>query len=109
MLEPRLFHDVETAVSSFFSELRSVLDSLGTTVNEASFEETKQQRIEFIDTEQFDLRENGLLLRQRTLLAKKKTVELTLKCRSPDFCLPVAFRETAEQHQARKVLLSHSV
>lgn len=110
MLEPLLFRELETAVASFSSEFRSLLAFVETTIDDAMFIEAKKQRIEFIDSEHHTLRDHGLLLRQRTLLSKKKAaVELTLKCRSPDFCLPVAFRDTAERNGTGKVKLEEDI
>ena len=86
MLDPRMF-ERGAAFATFHAELQeSLRPFVGRKNLKKVFEVETQHEISFLDTKDFEINAQRLLLRQRLNLGKKRQTELTLKCRSPDFC-----------------------
>jgi hypothetical protein len=76
--------DLEAALSSIHDETGDLGRSLGLGfAGKFDAEDPKERTILFLDTPDFTVRQNGLLLRQR-VKHKSGTTEYTLKCRTAD-------------------------
>jgi hypothetical protein len=75
---------LEAALSTIQDDAGDLADSLGLELRgQFNVEDPKERTIRFLDTPDFTVRQNGLLLRQR-VRPKTGTTEYTLKCRTPD-------------------------
>jgi len=83
MLAHGAFADRKSAVESFWSELRDFARSLRIDAH-GKFTSPERREIVFLDTPDFTLRRNGVILRRRVEEAKPGNVQYTLKCRSED-------------------------
>lgn len=91
LLDAAMFDRWKRGLIQFQSELAELLanslhDPLPTTP-ELAFHPKRQRTLQFFDTPALQLRNAGLLLRQRTRIRNPDRSELTLKRRSPDFCI----------------------
>ena len=78
------FGDLSAALADIHSDTRDVARSLGLKcAGKFDLDDHKQRSIRFLDTSDFTLHLNGLLLRQR-VDGKRSITEYTLKCRSED-------------------------
>jgi len=76
--------DLEAALSCIRDETEDLARSLGLGfAGKFEAEDPKERTILFLDTPDFTVRQNGLLLRQR-VKRKSGTTEYTLKCRTAD-------------------------
>jgi hypothetical protein len=84
MIDSSLFADLDDALSNVLDDLRDLAQSLDLECA-GNFDATdpKERTILFLDTPDFTLRQNGLLLRQRVKRNSGAT-EYTLKCRTED-------------------------
>ena len=86
MLDSKMF-ERKASLASFQGELlESLHPFLGTKRPKKVFALDAQHEVSFLDTKDFEINSHRLLLRERVILGKKRQVELTLKCRSPDYC-----------------------
>jgi hypothetical protein len=84
MVDTLLCADLEAALSSIRGETEDLARSFGLGfTGKFDAEDPKERTILFLDTPDFTVRQNGLLLRQR-VKRTDGTTEYTLKCRSPD-------------------------
>jgi hypothetical protein len=84
MVDSSLCIDLKAALSSIRHETEDLARSLGLGfAGQFDAEDPKERTILFLDTPDFTVRQNGLLLRQR-VKCKSGTTEYTLKCRTPD-------------------------
>ena len=84
MVDTSLCVDLEDALSSIRGETEDLARSLGLEfTGKFDAENPKERTILFLDTPDFTVRQNGLLLRQR-VKRTSGTTEYTLKCRTPD-------------------------
>jgi hypothetical protein len=84
MVDTSLCADLEAALSSIRGETEDLARSLGFGfTGKFDGQDPKERTILFLDTPDFTVRQNGLLLRQR-VKRTGGTTEYTLKCRSPD-------------------------
>lgn len=86
LLDASMFSHWKRGLFQFEAELRQLLheDHPG---GPFQFELHKQRAVEFLDSPQHNVRELGFLLRLRSSLRDPQKNELTLKRRSPDFCV----------------------
>lgn len=98
MLNPVMFDDGGKSISHFGDELSDCLNMfVKRKAKPRSFQLKENHEIVFLDTKEFAIDASRLLLRERTILGAKKKVELTLKCRSPDYFVSLgANLQTAE-------------
>jgi hypothetical protein len=84
ILDSSLFADLATALSDVANDIGDLARSLDLELA-GNFDATdpKERTILFLDTPDFTLRQNGLLLRQR-VKRKSGATEYTLKCRTED-------------------------
>jgi hypothetical protein len=91
MLQATLFHRWKRGLSQFESELSELLANVlfqhPASTTEFAFHPKRRRAIEFLDTPDLRLRHASLLLRKRTRVQNPDRSELTLKRRSPDFCI----------------------
>ena len=86
MLDSRMF-ERKAALATFLGELQeTLLPFLAGKKSKKVFEVESQHEISFLDTKDYEINGQRLLLRQRVIFGKKSQTELTLKCRSPDYC-----------------------
>ena len=84
IVDRSMFSNLDAALADIRADAGDVARSLGLMcVGEFDLEDPKQRSIRFLDTTDFTLHLNGLLLRQRVNSKRDKT-EYTLKCRSED-------------------------
>ena len=69
------------ATKAVWDEVEEAVRTLATVRTKGKFDEQETPRIVFLDTPDYTLRRDGLVLRQRVV---NKAVEYTLKCRSED-------------------------
>lgn len=80
MLHPGPFAEPEAACENFWNELQDLADSLGIEPN-GTFGLDKDRRVFFLDTVDFTMRRNSVVMRLRQTDSK---FEYTAKVRSPD-------------------------
>ncbi len=86
MLDSRMF-ERKAALTTYQGELQeTLLPFLARKKSKKVFELESQHEISFLDTRNNDINGHRLLLRQRVIFGKKSETELTLQCRSPDYC-----------------------
>src|SRR5262249_22216425 len=84
ILDSSLFADMDAALRVILDEVRDLARAVGLMVSEKfDTKDPNERTILFLDTSDYTLRENGLLLRQRVKQKSGKT-EYTLKCRTED-------------------------
>ncbi|MBL8825883.1 MAG: hypothetical protein JNM18_02795, partial [Planctomycetaceae bacterium] len=84
IVDVALFADFDAALAEMSADLQGLVESLEFSLDgEFDIDEREEQSIRFLDTRDFTLRRNSLLLRQRIKLKNDKT-EYTLKCRTAD-------------------------
>ena len=84
ILDSSLFTDVDAALHVILDDVSDLARAIGLVVSEKfDAREPNERTILFLDTSDYTLRENGLLLRQRVKRKSGKT-EYTLKCRTED-------------------------
>lgn len=84
MVDSSLCVDLEAALSNIRDEIKDLARSLDLRfTGKFDAEAPKERTILFLDTPDFTVRQNGLLLRQR-VKRPSGTTEYTLKCRTPD-------------------------
>lgn len=84
IVDGSLLADVNAALSDILDDIGDLARSVGLQVTEKfDAKDPNERTILFLDTSDYTLRENGLLLRQRVKQKSGKT-EYTLKCRTED-------------------------
>ena len=84
IVDGSLLADVDAALSDIRDDVGGLARSIGLVVTEKfDAKDPNERTILFLDTSDYTLRENGLLLRQRVKQKNGKT-EYTLKCRTED-------------------------
>jgi hypothetical protein len=84
IVDGSLFADVDAALSDILDDVGDLAGSVGLGVaDKFDAKDPNERTILFLDTPDYTLRENGLLLRQRVKRKNGKT-EYTLKCRTED-------------------------
>jgi hypothetical protein len=84
IVDGSLFADLKTALSDILDDIGDPARSAGLGVTEKfDAKDPNERTILFLDTPDYTLRKNGLLLRQRVKQKSGKT-EYTLKCRTED-------------------------
>ena len=79
------FAERENAIESFTNSIKTRLEVLATSDNNARFLEDrddKKRKVWYLDTNDFKIRDNKFLLRIR--MKKDGDYETSLKCRTPD-------------------------
>ena len=111
MLRPNLFDEKKSSMQSFQKGLERNLKSHKASLSGTEFQRSKRQRIEVLDTKDFQIRNLGLLLRKRTRVtaASRKAIEMTLKCRSPDLCIAIGHHCPIPQNFSTKSKLEEDV
>ena len=94
LLKPGQFQDLNQGIKKFWSRVQAVTRSEGGTVSEPDQDEILERKTWYLDTEKFDLRRLGFVLRMREELSRtvkgepqilsKKNFKVTLKYRESD-------------------------
>lgn len=107
MMDHRLFTDRKPAIDSFLNELRLLARQLELKYDDDKLTSLKREVI-FLDTSQFSIALNGLILRQRTDMENGQ-VDYTLKYRSPDRYLAAAAKIQAADSDRCEIKLEEDI
>ena len=109
MLDHRMFDDAKSVLAMFEAELVVLCKTLPKVKLRGKFKLAEKREIVFLDTIDQLIADNRLILRQRIERVKRRRVEYTLKCRSPDRHFAVGADVRAGRELAAKIKLEEDV